>query len=154
MLLATVAVCGCTPNKPAKRAEPATVAATPTVEEEEEQLVKTATPASTTTSKPKRPAAVPDDYEMSYRDCKVVAETYGNAWLKDELEKLQNKKMGDKLRQRAENNTRKAAQEVEANWLSECNKIVGSPFIRKRLVCASKARTVKRFDDCWYGKTE
>ncbi len=127
-------------------------------EEEEEHLVgskATATAATpTATSKPKRPAAVPDDYDMSYNDCKVVAETYGHAWLNDELKKLEGKKLGEKLRKRAEGNTRKAGQEVQDNWLSECHKIVGSPFIRKRLVCASKARTVKRFDDCWYGKTE
>ena len=100
---------------------------------------------------PKAKAAVREqDYDMSYRDCQTLAATYRRAWLADKLKTTS--KMNEKQAALAATNFKRAAEKAGADWEQACAQTVGSPRIRRHLVCASKARSVQRFNNCLDGK--
>ena len=70
------------------------------------------------------------------------------------MDKLNAKKLKPKAFEQAKADVEKAAQDAGENWRSACDFIVGSPFLFSRLKCATKAKTVQRFNDCWDGKVE
>ncbi|MSP25854.1 MAG: hypothetical protein EXR75_11980 [Myxococcales bacterium] len=108
-----------------------------------------------TTREPPAPKHAPpkagEEIDLSAADCAVLADTYASAWRADAHAKEALKK-DPKLQQLAEKNIAAAAETARENWLRACHSIVGAAFIRSRLVCASKAKTVARFDACWDGK--
>ncbi len=99
------------------------------------------------------PPVAGDEIDLSGNDCSVLADTYAAAWLSDALAKESPKK-DPKLKELAEKNVKAAAEKARETWLGACNAIVGSAFIRSRLVCASKAKAVARFEACWDGKAD
>jgi hypothetical protein len=105
-------------------------------------------------SAPRKRREQEDDYDMTYADCKVLARTYRNAWYHDEIEKLNSRKLPEKHFKKAEANVEQAANDGGENWLQACNTTVGSPQLRSRLKCASRAKTLQRFNDCMDGKVE
>jgi hypothetical protein len=99
--------------------------------------------------KPKPPSAA-DDYEIQHTDCDALALAYGRAWENDEL-----KKSGDKKLTNAQIDALKRnAEEASANWQSECYKTVGTAYLRERLKCAVKAKSLERFNGCMDGTAE
>jgi hypothetical protein len=102
---------------------------------------------------PDEPAPVGgDDYEMTPEDCRALATIYGKVWKADEVTKLEARKLKEKPHQEALAAIEQDAAETKGNWQSECDKTVGSPYLRSRLDCAMKAKTVQHFDDCLDGK--
>jgi len=102
-----------------------------------------------------KPARADDvDYNVTYQDCRALARVYGGAWLSEELQKLNAAKLKKAQFEKAEARIRKDADETREQWLSQCEGIVDTPYPFSRLKCALKARSVKRFDDCWDGKAE
>jgi hypothetical protein len=90
---------------------------------------------------------------MTPSDCSALASAYGKAWENDELAKLEKRQLKPKQAEAARAQVEKSAQEARDDWQSECDKTVGSPYLRSRLACAMKAKTVTRFNDCLDGKT-
>lgn len=94
------------------------------------------------------------DYDLTVSDCRALADVYRGAWLGEEMEKLNAKKLKEKQFQQAEAQVKKSAEEAAENWYGACEGIAGSPFIHSRLKCATKSKTVQRFNDCWDGKIQ
>lgn len=164
-LLAWLGTAGCAPapatlpveepSGPAATSEDGAHAA-PQSDRSEGATSATATDASPTETAPTPKHAPPvagDEIDLSGNDCSVLADTYAAAWLSDALAK-EGPKKDPKLKELAEKNVKAAAEKARDTWLGACNSIVGSAFIRGRLVCASKAKSVARFEACWDGKTE
>ncbi len=101
-----------------------------------------------------KPAVREQDYEITYNDCEALAEAYGGAWEHDEMEKLNKKGLPEKQFQGAQAELEAGKQHMQENWLSECQKTVGTAYLYKNLQCATKARTLQRFNDCWEGKVQ
>lgn len=90
--------------------------------------------------------------DVNYDDCTLLAEAYRKAWLRHAREN--EKPVDEKLREQVEKNLTTAAESAGANWLRACASVVGTKMPRANLVCASKAKTLERFDACWDGKVE
>lgn len=103
-----------------------------------------------------RPDAVvgADDYEIDSRDCQGLATVYGAAWLNDELEKLNKKKLKQAEFDRVAAQLKTDSQGMADQYDGECQKTVGTAYLRDRLQCAMKAKNMQRFNDCMDGKTE
>ena len=95
-----------------------------------------------------------DDYEITYRDCQVLGRSYGNAWLNDEIEKLNARKLKEAQHAQMMEQLRGSSQTMTQQYQSECDKTVGSAQLRSRLACAVKAKNMQRFDDCLDGKVD
>jgi hypothetical protein len=95
-----------------------------------------------------------DDYQINHRDCEALARAYAGAWLNDEREILKSKKLKqaqiDKLAAELEDDS----QGMFDNYLNQCSNTVGTSYLRSRLQCAAKAKTMKRFDDCMEGRAD
>jgi len=87
------------------------------------------------------------------RDCEVLARAYHKAWLRDELKK-RGKQHNDKLPPSLHAQVERAANQGSDQWLGQCLSVVGSTMPRKNLVCATKARSMDRFDTCWEGRAK
>jgi hypothetical protein len=94
------------------------------------------------------------DYEITHNDCEALAIAYARAWENDEIEKLDEKKLAEKAFQSARDEIETGKQHMHDDWLGECIKTVGTAYLYKNLQCATKARTMQRFDDCWNGKVQ
>jgi hypothetical protein len=101
-----------------------------------------------------KPAVREQDYEITYTDCEALAQAYAGAWEHDEMEKLNKKGLPEKQFQAAQEQLQSGKQHMLDNWLSECQKTVGTAYLYKNLQCATKARTLQRFNDCWEGKVQ
>lgn len=109
--------------------------------------------ASKTPEAPPAKARVEPDYHLMPRDCDVLARAYHKAWLKDELKK-RGKQHGDKLPPALHSKIERSANQGRDQWLSQCLSVAGSTMPRKNLVCATKARSMERFDACWEGRAK
>lgn len=101
--------------------------------------------------KPKKPLTQEDDYEINERDCDALAGAYGRAWKRDEIAKLNKKKLSQEKFDKQAAQLDDHAQSMEDNWRSECYKTVGTAYLRSRLQCALKSKSMKRFNDCMDG---
>ncbi len=93
------------------------------------------------------------DYQLMPRDCEVLARAYHKSWLKDELKK-RGKQHGDKVPPALHSRIERSAEQGRDQWLGQCLSIAGSTMPRKNLVCATKARSIERFDACWEGRAK
>jgi hypothetical protein len=100
--------------------------------------------------KPK-PLTQDDDYEINHRDCDALAQAYGGAWLRDEMKKLNERKLKKAQFDKAKAQVETDAESMKDNWREECYKTVGTAYLRSRLKCAMKAKSLKRFNDCMDG---
>ena len=100
------------------------------------------------------PTRPEEDYDITQRDCDALAQAYNNAWLNDETVKLADKKLKQKQYDEALAQLHSLADEAREQWYGQCEGIVGTAFLRSRLACAMKAKTLTRFNDCWDGKVE
>jgi PBP1b-binding outer membrane lipoprotein LpoB len=144
---------GCSSSPPPKA--PDTDATTkpeePSKNEPSDEPAPDASSSAAEAATPKAPKPT-GDHHMNYDDCMVLADVYGNAWFRDAMEKETNKNA--KLAETVEKNHRASADGAKQNWLNACSKIVGSAMPLKNLKCATKAKTVARFNDCWDGRVD
>ncbi|MBM4376418.1 MAG: hypothetical protein FJ095_15155 [Deltaproteobacteria bacterium] len=126
------------PQSPSKETTPP---ATPSEPSPGEQAART----------PLAPPRQAEEIDVNYEDCTVLAETYKKVWLRNALERGAAAKDGE-LREAAEASQREAAETAGENWLKACARIVGTRMVRRHLVCASRAKTLQRFNDCYDGK--
>lgn len=101
-----------------------------------------------------QPVVGADDYEINHSDCQALGQAYGGAWLHDEMEKLNAKKLKQAQFDAAEAQLRKDSEGMGDQYQDECGKTVGTAYLRSRLACAMKAKTLQRFNDCMDGKSE
>lgn len=96
------------------------------------------------------------DVEIQEDDCNLLSETYERVWLRESEEKAS--KSPPTVVSTNPNNEatalRALAVTTAENWRKACTSIAGSSMPRGNLVCASKAKTLARFNDCWDGKTD
>ena len=93
-----------------------------------------------------------DDYYLTNRDCRALASAYAKAWESEQMKVLSDKKLDGASHDEAAGEIAQGAEEMRDNWLGECEKTVGTPYRHENLTCAMKAKTMKEFDDCWYGR--
>jgi hypothetical protein len=98
-----------------------------------------------------KPVTQEDDYEINERDCDALARAYGGAWKRDEFKKLNKKKLSKEKFDAQAAQLEEHATGMADNWRSECYKTVGTAYLRSRLQCALKAKSMKRFNDCMDG---
>lgn len=98
------------------------------------------------------PAA--DDYEINHRDCEALARAYANAWKNDEMATLEKKKLSQAQHDKIATQVQEDSQGMFDNYIDQCGKTVGTTYLRSRLQCAAKAKTMKRFDDCMDGRAD
>jgi hypothetical protein len=92
--------------------------------------------------------ALPDDYELTPRDCIELGNQFALLIKADESQKL-SPKLKEKQREAAEQSIQKAASARGQQWTDSCQKsLVGMVSDRKALKCAMDAKNVKAFDDC------
>jgi hypothetical protein len=96
------------------------------------------------------PVSQADDYELQHSDCDALGLAYGRSWENDEIKKLGDKKITDSQLASIKQNADEAAQ----NYKEECGKTVGTAYIRDRLKCAVKAKSLERFNACLDGSAE
>jgi len=96
------------------------------------------------------------EIDVNYDDCTVLAATYEKVWFRnaEESPTKRGSEGGTSSRPAGVDELRSAAQTAGANWLKACAQVAGTPMPRKNLVCASKAKTLERFNDCWDGKAD
>ncbi len=108
--------------------------------------------ASAPKPKPKpKPPTRADDYEINHTDCDALARAYGGAWENDEMKKLNARKLPEKQFEKAAADVKKSGAEMATNWREECYKTVGTAYLRSRLQCAVKAKSLERFNNCMDG---
>ena len=154
--LAAAALLACSPETPPKTPAHSAEASESSSASSDAPAAKPTVAKADTPAKSPKPAPQPaanDDYEMTHNDCRVLASAYRRAWLNDKVATIGDK-VSEKQAELARSNYERASRQAEQNWLSECSKTVGSPFLRSRLVCATKAKRMKRFNDCWDGKVK
>lgn len=153
---------GCSSSAPARSAPTTASSSTPaTHPAPDATTTSSAPPLESPTSSggeasPKPPLAPPkqaEEIDINYEDCTVLATTYKKVWLRDALEKDATAN-DPKRAERAEENLREAAETAGENWLKACARVVGARMVRKNLVCASRAKTLQRFNDCYDGKAD
>jgi len=97
---------------------------------------------------------LPESYDISIGDCRLLARTYGAATRSDEGAKL-SPKLKEEKREKAKAAIAKAADKLEQRWFDSCaESLVGMTRDRESLNCAIKAKTVKEFDVCLNGEGE
>ncbi len=153
--LAAMLAIGCSTAKPkqANDVDDSPVIADP-VDAPEPDPVDDPPPESEPAAPKTQPVVGADDYEMSHSDCAALAQAYGGAWLHDEMEKLNAKKLKQAQFDQAAAQLRKDSDGMAAQYQDECGKTVGTAYLRSRLQCAMKAKTMQRFNDCMDGKVE
>ena len=103
--------------------------------------------------KPK-PKPKDEDYEINHRDCDALAGAYGRAWERDEMKKLNEKKLKKAAFDKQAAQLKEHAEGMKDNWRNECYGTVGTAYLRSRLKCAMKAKSMQRFNDCMDGLAE
>jgi hypothetical protein len=100
-----------------------------------------------------QPAAdVPDDYEITPRDCQELAGQFASLIRSDEVAKL-SPKLSEQQKAQAVKSIEKAAAVRQEQWVSSCSAtLVGLVQQRKNLRCAMEARSVSAFDVCLNGE--
>ncbi len=102
---------------------------------------------------PKKVDPRDDNYEINHRDCAALARAYGRSWLGDELDKLNAKKLKTAQHEKFQSGLEDDSKEMADQYQGECDKTVGTAYLRSRLACAVKAKKMKRFNDCMDGNT-
>ncbi len=103
--------------------------------------------------KPKR-ITQDDDFEINHQDCDALAGAYGRAWENDEMKKLNERKLEKKALDKAATEVKKGGQDMKANRRDECYNTVGTAYLRSRLKCTMKAKSLERFNNCMDGLAE
>jgi len=95
--------------------------------------------------------SIPDDYELTNRDCDDLGKQFANVIRSDEAAKL-SPKLKDKQREAAMGSIDKAAVQRQDQWIEGCQKnLVGKTVDHQSLKCAMDAKSVKEFDACLNG---
>jgi hypothetical protein len=100
----------------------------------------------------KKPAPVPDDYEMTPADCEALSQNYRNVLYRSLKEKLDAAKLPPKQLSAQEQKIIEQTEDGTEKWLQQCHTIVNKVQVRSRLQCALDAKELERFDGCWEGK--
>ncbi len=103
------------------------------------------------TSDQPKPKPRNDDYEINHRDCDALAGAYGRAWERDEMKQLNGRKLKKAAFDKAAAEIEGNAGEMKDNWRDECYNTVGTAYLKSRLKCAMRAKSMKRFNDCMDG---
>lgn len=103
--------------------------------------------------KPK-PISRSDDYEINERDCDALAQAYGRAWKNDELDKLSKRKLPKPQFDKTAADIESGSEDMKENYREECYKTVGTAYLRSRLGCALKAKSLERFHACMDGTAD
>jgi hypothetical protein len=103
------------------------------------------------TPKPKNEPAS-DDYEITHRDCRALGAAYGNAWLNDEMVKLGKQKLKPADHTRFAEQLQGDAHGMADQYQGECDKTVGTAYLRERLACAVKSKSMSEFNACLDGQ--
>lgn len=110
----------------------------------------TSEPEDTASSGPKKSTAVPvpDDYEMTNRDCAELGRQLKNVIRNDELAKL-SPKLKQNQRDAAEASIDRAATTRQDQWVDGCqSSLAGKVVNQAALKCAMGTKSVKEFDAC------
>jgi hypothetical protein len=100
---------------------------------------------------PSKDTSVPDDYQMTNRDCIELGGQFSNVIRADESAKL-SPKLKDKQREAAEQSIEKAANARGQQWTDTCVKsLAGTVQDRSKLKCAMDSKSAKAFDECLNG---
>lgn len=89
---------------------------------------------------------------MTFRDCDTLTANYEKLLRRDEVAKLEKKKLPKKVYERAKEQVEEVVVQGTASWRNQCGGIVGTIQVRSRIKCAEKADTIERFDGCMDGK--
>jgi hypothetical protein len=145
---ALAAGCGAAPPTPAAEPE----AAAPSTSKARAEAPSEPAPDAAAPTVKRSEATVPDDYELTPRDCQELARQFASLIRSDELAKLSSK-LSDKQREQATASIEKAAGVRRDQWAASCEKsLVGLVQERKALTCAMSAKTVAAFDTCLNGE--
>jgi hypothetical protein len=151
-----VSACG-SPAEPVKTPEsgptaaPSTAAA-PTAERKAKpahEPPEKAAPIATTGDPVPKEAG---DYTITFRDCDKLVTNYEKVLRASEMAKLEAKKFPPKFYDKAKADVDTAVQQGVDGWRAQCQSIMGSVQVRKRITCAVDAGDLDRFNGCWDGK--
>ena len=104
----------------------------------------------TASAAPKKSSSgsIPDDYEMTNRDCVELGKQFKNVIRNDELSKL-SPKLKQNQRDAAEASIDRAATTRQDQWVEGCQgSLVGKVVNQGALKCAMGTKSVKDFDAC------
>jgi hypothetical protein len=154
VVLALFAGCSSAPPPPAAEPEAAAATSKPEAAPPADKAAADDAPATDKAPPPPRKAdTVPDDYELTPRDCQELARQLGSLIHSDEAAKL-SPKLSDKQREAGLASIDKAADVRRAQWDAMCEKsLVGKVQERKALKCAMDAKSVAAFDVCLNGES-
>jgi hypothetical protein len=112
-------------------------------------------PATPSEAADARPSLAPpksgEEIDLNYNDCEVLAETYERVWLRDAREK-DGPPPANVDRETVESNLVEAAASARASWSRACTSVVGTRVLRRNVVCASRAKSLQQFNDCYDGR--
>ena len=98
------------------------------------------------------PPPVPETWEPNMRDCEDLADVYEQLLRKREMAKLEKSHLSDKQKKKAMPGLERTVEQGKNNWMSACEKIVGTIQVRENWQCAEKAKDLDEFNDCMNGK--
>jgi hypothetical protein len=151
-----ILACG-SPTEPVKAPEPGSTAVPtaaaastdePTAKPTHEPPDKAA-PIATTGDPPPKESG---DYTITFRDCDKLVSNYERVLRASEMTKLEAKKFPPKFYGKAKEEVDKAVQQGVDGWRAQCQSIMGTVQVRKRIACAADANDLDRFNGCWDGK--
>jgi hypothetical protein len=151
-----VTAIGCSASKPkqANDIDSSPVVADPTDPQPSDDPIDSPEPSDTPAAPKPKAQPASDDYEITYRDCAALGQAYGRAWLGDEMTKLNDKKLKQKQFDSVAAKLQEDSVGMAEQYQGECDKTVGTAYLRTRLACALKAKHMARFNDCMDGKVE
>ncbi len=145
LLLTTISFACSSPGKPPEAAPEPSAAAT--ASSPPDQTAEPPPPASTAKPRDKR-ADVPDDHDLTNRDCADLGRQLGEVTKADLMAGL-SPKLSAKQKSQAEANIDAAVAKSSSQWIEHCQStLVGKTVERERIVCAMRAKSVKTFDNC------
>jgi hypothetical protein len=96
--------------------------------------------------------AVPEDYNLTDRDCIELAKHYAVVQKADQMALL-SPKLSTAQKEQAEKSISDAVTKIGENWENGCrSSLVGGVVERSRLKCAMTSKSVKAFDECINGE--
>jgi hypothetical protein len=111
-------------------------------------------PSDPPPKKPSSSGSIPDDYEMTNKDCVELGKQLKAVIRNDEVAKL-SPKLKQNQRDAAEESIDRAATTRQDQWVDGCQKsLVGKVVEQKSLKCAVSAKSVKEFDGCLNAASE
>ena len=108
-----------------------------------------AAPIATTGDPPPKESG---DYTITFRDCDKLVGNYEKVLRASEMAKLEAKKFPPKFYDKAKADVDQAVQQGVDGWRAQCQSIMGTVQVRKRISCAVDAGDLARFNGCWDGK--